>query len=1401
MELRIRITGDGKSAKAEIVGVDAAARKLGDAGQEAGRKMNAGFSAARQGVQSISQQLASLQRVIYGVAASWVSLQSGKMFLEQVATIQDLNTRLKYLTGSAREFGETQAWLSDLAQRQHKDYRDLASAYSGLLALQKDGNVTQEESRRIMEGLSNAASVMGASNAQLQQVFYGLQQSLSASTINMEDFRQVVDPLPGLFGKVARAAGMTTAEFKNQVAQGEVTGEMFRKDLIAALEDYNGAAEGTAANVHAKYADIQNAWTKLVETLEQPVTNVVTPVLDAITRGVAALNAELNKTRLEKLNDQLADARDDFQSAWFRLTRNNAGARIARTEELIRRETRNLESSRFTGTANIDTGGASLAMLERRAQAVKKLSEQEKHLVRDRVENLKASGQLAAAYQLEATKLLGMSDAQAKQHVQEKLATDAAKDSEKTRHKSATAAEKLSDKLTDLTTKYQDELNILGLTDREAEIYKARHDAMAAGARDAGNAAAAMAAQIYDAKKALEEEGRVAETVANAFKSAKLDQDIANATLSELQRLQGQGLTGDALKKAFDERKTYIETQFKAMYDGMDKTAADALAQMVTNTKHTDNEIGDVLDKSADQFTETWKNAVKRLDDVFANFWKGLLSGSGDFMGSLKSLLTDFAAEALHNIFTRPLTNLFSGGGTQAGAPTGAFSLVGNLLGFGTGITSSLGSGLAPGALGNGIFMMPGGGVADLSGALGGAGAGSGGGLLESLANAVGLGGLFAGGFSPYSTTLGLMGIKAGNFLGLGSAGSSALGLGLGYSPWGVLGGLAASMLGINGGLPGMALGALGSVAGGALGGGVGGTIAGLSAGSVLGPIGAILGALGGSFIGSLFGSKPKTPKASASGSLSATNLMQLTSAWAKNGGNLAAMISGVNTLTGSLAEIEEAFDVEFGRVGATMGSKGKKGIFSVSVLGKSFSSGIYKIKNQAYIQAMFENMKMWALRTAIDQIDDPALKVSIQKRRRVKEVMEDKQAIENIRLFTGEASELKGTLEELAQTFKKMRGTAAFLNMDMTKLHDAWTRAMVAQRDALRTTTLEMLGEEADPEIAKRDRERAARLQYRQIGDFNAALVEESSDATRNLGALLTDLDRLIPKRTSRSNEVQVAQLSAIRKDVLAMQAMDLSKSGAGDQFNAMALKIGEAFGKIDGKWQRKMLDHLTEFTKALHAGEISLLDDTVNRYTEVQFLEKAIAQQQKERYAFELDAVQRIKDYAESLLLSDLTTLSPEEQFRKAQGDYGTALLKAQALDKESLANLPSLADQYLRQAKGYYASSTDYATIFDAVVNALKSMNVPGFASGGMTGPGWALVGEQGPELVNFRDPARVYTSDQTRAALSGNNDAAAAAVERLTRVQQEGNRRIIERLNAMDGRLQGLESSARMEALAA
>ena len=76
---------------------------------------------------------------------------------------------------------------------------------------------------------------------------------------------------------------------------------------------------------------------------------------------------------------------------------------------------------------------------------------------------------------------------------------------------------------------------------------------------------------------------------------------------------------------------------------------------------------------------------------------------------------------------------------------------------------------------------------------------------------------------------------------------------------------------------------------------------------------------------------------------------------------------------------------------------------------------------------------------------------------------------------------------------------------------------------------------------------------------------------------------------------------------------------------------------------------------------------------------------------------------------------------------------------------------ADQLIVEA--LKASQEATRAGFQAVVAALTGNAIPAFASGGYYPGGLALVGERGPEFINFANPGQVYTADQTAQMLAG------------------------------------------------
>ena len=107
---------------------------------------------------------------------------------------------------------------------------------------------------------------------------------------------------------------------------------------------------------------------------------------------------------------------------------------------------------------------------------------------------------------------------------------------------------------------------------------------------------------------------------------------------------------------------------------------------------------------------------------------------------------------------------------------------------------------------------------------------------------------------------------------------------------------------------------------------------------------------------------------------------------------------------------------------------------------------------------------------------------------------------------------------------------------------------------------------------------------------------------------------------------------------------------------------------------------------------------------------------------------------------------------QLKSAQ-DAAGAQVSAADKELEALQGQLDVQNAALKQLQGQSATLeeiekqiTELRPLLDA---AGDKAGVKAFARGGLAMPGWAVVGEEGPELVNFSQPGRVYTAADTAA----------------------------------------------------
>lgn len=195
--------------------------------------------------------------------------------------------------------------------------------------------------------------------------------------------------------------------------------------------------------------------------------------------------------------------------------------------------------------------------------------------------------------------------------------------------------------------------------------------------------------------------------------------------------------------------------------------------------------------------------------------------------------------------------------------------------------------------------------------------------------------------------------------------------------------------------------------------------------------------------------------------------------------------------------------------------------------------------------------------------------------------------------------------------------------------------------------------------------------------------------------------------------------------------------------------------------------------------------------------------------------DTIDRFKDFSasimefkNSLLLGSASVLTPEQKYVEARTQFEETYSKALTGDKDAMSRVTSSAQSFLEASKTYFASSESYTIDFNTVLSKLDYADISAKASadvaqlqldnlsihtdlltsinenialiagvparaGGGRASGLTLVGEMGPELVDFSTPGRVYTADQTAGmfAPATNNNVQQALIREIQNLRQE------------------------------
>lgn len=324
-------------------------------------------------------------------------------------------------------------------------------------------------------------------------------------------------------------------------------------------------------------------------------------------------------------------------------------------------------------------------------------------------------------------------------------------------------------------------------------------------------------------------------------------------------------------------------------------------------------------------------------------------------------------------------------------------------------------------------------------------------------------------------------------------------------------------------------------------------------------------------------------------------------------------------------------------------------------------------------------------------------------------------------------------------------------------------TEGQLAQVEAMRAEVVKQATEEMLRSFEQSVAQRWATVNGN-ADEVNRAISQENElrDTILKFGESSAQVAELLKLHAAET--VKAAQDAAkseydslkAQMDALEQQRVQLQQQAIQEQINAINEQINTA-KTLKSTWEG--LDKsLGQSRYNLFAGSANL--DAENRLGTVQAEFRRLSGL---ALGGDSDAAGQLAGVGTSLLDIVKQTAGTEEEYLDAFWAVNAQLKSAQdaagaqvsAADKqlEALQGQLDVQNAALAELQGQSATLeeiekqiTELRPLLDA---AGDKAGVKAFARGGLALPGWSLVGEEGPELVNFSQPGRVYTAADTAA----------------------------------------------------
>ena len=213
--------------------------------------------------------LGSLANRVLGMVSAYVSLRTIMNLVREAMgariEMDRLEIGMKAITTNANEAALATQFLKDETNRLGLDMRATIPEFVKMMASLTSSGMSFKDSEAAFTNLSIATKAVGLSSASTARILYDMQEMAAMGSVQMRQLRMMLMQLPGALQAFSQAAGVTTAQFLEQVHKGLIDPSFIATKGLQALADKYAHEMPEALDTTESHVNrLKNAWMSLM---------------------------------------------------------------------------------------------------------------------------------------------------------------------------------------------------------------------------------------------------------------------------------------------------------------------------------------------------------------------------------------------------------------------------------------------------------------------------------------------------------------------------------------------------------------------------------------------------------------------------------------------------------------------------------------------------------------------------------------------------------------------------------------------------------------------------------------------------------------------------------------------------------------------------------------------------------------------------------------------------------------------------------------------------------------------------------------------------------------------------------------------------------------------------------